>query len=164
MVPVPGGSSVPVGSASSWAGGVEGGGVVAEAGGGGGDVDDLARAGAEVGGEEGAGKGDAGAQEHIGVGPLRVVWDCGWASSRFTAGLFPTWSPVPHTFQVGELPGTNGQTTFRKVVPGTTGTIDFIADFLVPGNRLKIGSLNQASANRAPRRIGGDDGSDEVYS
>jgi len=138
VVPVPGGSSVPVGSASSWAGGVEGGGVVAEAGGGGGDVDDLARAGAEVGGEEGAGKGDAGAQEHIGVGPLRVVVGLRVGFVEVHGWVVSHRSPVPHTFQVGELPGTNGQTTFRKVVPGTTGTIDFIAEiwFLEIGCKL----------------------------
>ena len=80
---------------------MEGGGVVAEAGGGGGDVDDLARTGAVVGGEEGAGKGDAGAEEHIGVGPLRVVVGLrvgfvevhGWVVSHLV--------PVPHTFSWG---------------------------------------------------------------
>ena len=70
---------------------------MAEAGGGGGDVDDLARAGAEVGGEEGAGKGDAGAEEHIGVGPLWVVGlrvgfveVHGWVVSHLVPG-----SPTP---------------------------------------------------------------------
>jgi hypothetical protein len=74
---------------------------VAEAGGGGGDVDDLARAGAEVGGEEGAGKGDAGAQEHIGVGPLRVVVGLRVGFVEVHGWVVSHRSPVPHPFRWG---------------------------------------------------------------
>ena len=51
--------------------------------------------------------------------------------------------------QVGELPGTNGQTTFRKVVHGTTGTVDFIAENWFPESGI---GESGSKANRGRRR------------